>query len=712
MHDTARVKLLYLYAESYYNQNLKWYDLNRVREYAERGLTLSQAINYRYGVVRGWMILSNQYGSQNRIDKASEYAFRAKAEAEQLFPVLNYLEFLNGTLSFLYYKSGKYQEVVNNGKLVLETYQAKKLNNMGVFLLANYNIGNAYTELGQLDSARKYFGYVLPLYLKEQNQAGLGTTYTNMGEVEMRAGNLPLAKDYFEKGLAYAQKVSARSIAADALSNLSATYLKMGNTRAALAAAQEALQYAIPSMDRAEVLDAYYALKAGYNALGDFANAYKYQGLHHALQDSLRADIITYQVELSRQNFLLQQRDAQLKLLGQENRLRLTYVAAGSIGLILLLSIIFFNNRLSVRRRANRELMLSKMEVEQALSKLQRTQQQLIAAEKLASLGKLVANLAHELNSPMGAIKGSADYLKKELPYLENELQRFWNNLDAPGRALFETVLEMGRSNVPFEMSTREERFLRKQLQDQIAVVDHTQQQETAEAMFHAGVWDAAPLYAYLGMPLLKDVLYHAARVQGIRNGVNNILLSIERTNKVVVALRLFQKDNLERPTDILSIRELLQKCLEAFRHVFRHEVRLHAELGGSEDPEPLVCGHADELMQLWVQLVSNAVQAVGTQGDVILKLQHNQGRVQVHITDTGAAIPPQVLSEIFEPFFTTQQVGHGSGLGLFVAKKIAEKHGGDVSAQSEPGRTTFTVTLPLAAVLPNEAPGELAKTT
>lgn len=695
--DTERVKILYLFAESYCNKNLKWNDLDKAREYTEQGLALAKTINYRYGVVRGWVILADFYGRQSRFDKAAEYAFMAQAEIKQVFPVKDYLEFLNGVLSFLYYKSGKYQEVVNIEMEVLRTIAARNVQSKGVFILAHFNIGNSYTELGQLDSARKYFGVVLKFFLADQDHAALATTYTNLGEVEMIAKNFALAKTYFDEGIRQAQSVNAHSIAADALSNLAQYYLITNDNASALSTAHRALKEAKAAQDRSEILDAYSALQNSYAALGDFKNAYVYDKLFYTLKDSLSKDIFAYQVENNRQNHLLQQHEAELKMITQDNRLRITYIVVGAIGLILLLSTLFFVNRLAARRRTNLQLLRSKNQVETALDKLQRTQQQLIAAEKLASLGKLVANLAHELNSPLGAIKGSADYLHKEMEYLEHGLQQFWRTLNTTEQQLFEQVLEEGRGNMPFDMSTREERQVRKKLQDQVALVDATRQQETADALFQAGIWDAGPFYPHLTQPAFKNILAHAAHVQGIRNSVSNVLLSIERTNKVIVALRLFQKDKIDRPRSLISVRMSLQKCLEAFRNVFRHQLRLFADLGSEDEPDLLVLGYADELLQLWVQLISNAVQSVGTEGEVIIKLASEGSLVTVHVTDTGGGVAAQELPYLFEPFLTTQEVGRGAGLGLFVAKKISEKHGGNISVQSEPGRTTFTVTLPLA---------------
>ena len=109
------------------------------------------------------------------------------------------------------------------------------------------------------------------------------------------------------------------------------------------------------------------------------------------------------------------------------------------------------------------------------------------------------------------------------------------------------------------------------------------------------------------------------------------------------------------------------------------------------------------QLQEILFNLIRNAGQAIGQKGKVTVRAERNgaagAGRVAIHITDTGCGIPPQNLQRLFTPFFTTKGEGKGTGLGLFVIKRLVERNEGTISVSSEVGKgTTFTVEFPTAA--------------
>jgi len=113
----------------------------------------------------------------------------------------------------------------------------------------------------------------------------------------------------------------------------------------------------------------------------------------------------------------------------------------------------------------------------------------------------------------------------------------------------------------------------------------------------------------------------------------------------------------------------------------------------------PLVCGEGTEIQELFMNLTLNSCDSMPTGGELRLRARAKDSFVCAEISDTGEGIHPDNLSKIFDPFFTTKEVGKGVGLGLFVVREIARRHGGNVSVQSELGKgSTFTVSLPIAA--------------
>lgn len=110
----------------------------------------------------------------------------------------------------------------------------------------------------------------------------------------------------------------------------------------------------------------------------------------------------------------------------------------------------------------------------------------------------------------------------------------------------------------------------------------------------------------------------------------------------------------------------------------------------------PLIDCYPDQLNQVWTNLINNAIYEMNNQGILIIDTMQEQQMVKVSITDNGQGIPLEIQNKIFEPFFTTKAKGEGSGLGLDIVKKIVDKHQGTIELHSQPGQTTFTISLPL----------------
>ncbi|MDQ4127497.1 MAG: ATP-binding protein, partial [Actinomycetota bacterium] len=111
--------------------------------------------------------------------------------------------------------------------------------------------------------------------------------------------------------------------------------------------------------------------------------------------------------------------------------------------------------------------------------------------------------------------------------------------------------------------------------------------------------------------------------------------------------------------------------------------------------PLPAVPGHGGELNQVWTNLIDNAADAVDGRGRITIKAFESADRVVVVVADDGPGIPREAQGRVFEPFFTTKEVGAGTGLGLDVVRRVVAGHGGEVSVESKPGETRFTVRLP-----------------
>jgi signal transduction histidine kinase len=136
---------------------------------------------------------------------------------------------------------------------------------------------------------------------------------------------------------------------------------------------------------------------------------------------------------------------------------------------------------------------------------------------------------------------------------------------------------------------------------------------------------------------------------------------------------------------------------LELLDHLLARGITLARRYGAI----PRVPVFVDELNQVWTNLIHNAVQALDGQGEIAIETAAERGGVVVRVIDDGPGIPDDVMAQLFEPFFTTKPRGEGSGLGLSIARRILDRHGGTLEVESRPGRTAFAVWLPLGEAPP-----------
>ncbi len=327
-----------------------------------------------------------------------------------------------------------------------------------------------------------------------------------------------------------------------------------------------------------------------------------------------------------------------------------------------------------------------------ALSKLKETQQQLIITEKTASLGKLISNVAHEINTPIGAIRASATNLETLASTFLADVPQRIRSFGAAQNELFEKLLS-SESALDFAlMSTREQRELKRQLQSELALARINEASEIATILIQCEISKVSPYIEALRAPTAKAVLEVAAGFKQLHNAARTILKSTDKTRRVVFALRAFLNSDEPSHVQRVRVKTSIEHVLENYALLFKVGIRLVTNWEAS----PTVLGDEEELTQVWTNLVYNAVQAMHGRGTLTIKLQVLNGTATVLISDTGEGISPEVKSRLFEPFFTTKESGEGIGLGLFQTKRIVENHKGNLTFTSAPGNTQFTVSLPL----------------
>ncbi len=334
-----------------------------------------------------------------------------------------------------------------------------------------------------------------------------------------------------------------------------------------------------------------------------------------------------------------------------------------------------------------------KQSVEAAYHELQVTQQQLIQSEKMASLGQLVANIAHEINTPLGAIRSSAENMAETLTKALPVLPNFLHSLDEATFEQFSSLLA-DASQTRDLLSSRQKRAVKYDLIDRLESQDIPAAEELSDLIVDMSVHENIDNYTpLLQHPRSQELFAMAYRLSGIVRSNRNIQEATNRAAKIVFALKNFARQDQSGKKSEVLINESIETTLTLYHNQLKHEVEVIKDL----QEIPPFMGYPDELVQVWTNIVHNAIQAMKGKGKLILRSRIEGQNALVSISDTGGGIPPEVQAHIFEPFFTTKAKGEGSGLGLDITKKIVGKHEGKIWFDTTPGDgTTFYIQLPL----------------
>jgi signal transduction histidine kinase len=319
--------------------------------------------------------------------------------------------------------------------------------------------------------------------------------------------------------------------------------------------------------------------------------------------------------------------------------------------------------------------------------------------DRLASLGKLSAGLAHELNNPASAAKRAASQLRDVLKKMRDASHELGGrDLTAAQKAEIEKLETSFVQHPEFPPDPLAMSDLEGQIDSLLRSHGLNDMWQMAADLAHRNIKPEAleSLFATLDAATARAALVRIAASVEVSSLLNEIESGTARISDLVGAIKEYTYMD-QTPLQNVDIVKSLETTLIILNHKLKHGITVERDY---QKIPLLVNSFGSELNQVWTNIIANAIEAMDGKGQLRIRTYRDDNCVVVEIGDNGPGIAPDVLPHIFEPFFTTKGVGEGTGLGLDTVQRIVKKHRGDVQVSSRPGDTRFQVWLPLSEKL------------
>ncbi|MFN8256289.1 MAG: ATP-binding protein [Bacteroidales bacterium] len=693
LSDSERLELLWQLSFNEMN------DLNLSLKYAEELIDLSKKTgNIKY-LNRGYFQKGNKKRLFGDLEEALD-AYIKSADASRMDGNRVGEGNAYGAIADIYSISNNHMNATLYYKKAISILRESK--DSIALASAILNAGEEFRICQIYDTAYAYFEESGSIFEKLDYLSGKAYSIGNIGMIYASKGDSKLAETKIREAIEILEKLEDYYPICVYLVSMADIYNEKGEKQTALDYALRSLSLAIKYGLKEQIRDANLKLSEFFEQSGNTEESYSYYKNYIIYKDSINNINTVQSMANLRTDFEVSQKQREVDRLSQQKRNQrwwLITIAGILFTTFVLLFMIYRNNQ--IKQKANKILRKQKAEIEhqknnieKALTELKSTQAQLIQSEKMASLGQLIAGIAHEINTPLGAINASINTITDSSQQSIKLLPDLVKILSEGELKLFMELVNRSVINNN-SLSSKEEREIRRKISTRLEEKEIAEADGFADILVDMGIYDDIENYLPLFKPQSMQAAYHLS--MQIKNS-QNIKMAVDRASKVVFALKNYARYGNEESMVEANIVDGLETVLTLYQNQMKHGITLHKEF---EEVPQILC-YPDELNQVWTNLIHNAIQAMEGKGELTISVSRNPkgfenlSGLMVQITDTGKGIPPEIKDRIFDAFFTTKPAGEGSGLGLYIVKQIIDKHKGKIWVESETGKgTSFYVELP-----------------
>lgn len=666
-------------------------------------LKKSQILKYDFGVAKCRLILGMQYSYESDYIKA----LRIFKEIQNIFKENNdplFSSRLENSIAYTYLNQGEYEKALMH--LLKALPLAKKIDDHEAVAMILFNIAEIYMDpmLSDYKQALEYY-FEAKDYASDKPRAIYALILANIAVCYLALNDNTSALKYAEDALNHTNKLTLDSARSQIYHILGKFYYSLSKYQKAFNVLEKGIHLHIKNEYPDLQIQDYILLTQVKKSLGHTdleetinkalalakaCNAPKLLGEAHLLyaeileSNNKNALAITHYKKAleSKEKYYTESLDKRLSALQAEYKHEQLKKDA------------------EIHRLKNIELKEKKEALELALEELKDTQVLLVQNEKMAALGNLISGIAHEINSPFGAIQGSVENIQHVIEdTLTKHLPAVLDILKEEEKMYFYTLIHQA-INKDILLTTREERRLKKSLIHQLK--KHALKKKIdldvnklSATLVDMGVYELNDSVIHLiTHNQWKDISKTCYELSAISRNINNIHISVNKASKVIQALKYYTHFN---PNDTFKEADLsigIKNILQLFYNQFKGRVHVDLNLV----PMPPVNCIVDALNQVWMNLIQNALYAMDYKGTLKIYNQvlDESKEVSISFEDSGQGIPEDIQNKIYDPFFTTKSQGEGSGLGLSFIKKTMDKHDGKILLETSDTGTIFTLILPI----------------